>query len=69
MVGALDEWHQRYLPGRSAELLDLAADALAAGIMLMVFLTIRDKEVGEITRNFKKNHIALLTYGHGLYTK
>jgi VanZ family protein len=60
MAGALDKWHQRYLPGRSAERLDLAADALAAGVVLMVFLTICDKRVGGITGNFKKNHLALL---------
>jgi hypothetical protein len=48
------------LPGRFAELLDLAADALAAGVVLMVFLTICDKRVGGITGNFKKNHLALL---------
>lgn len=44
MVGAVDEWHQRYLPGRSADLLDLAADAMAAGVVLMVFRAIRDKK-------------------------
>lgn len=44
LIGALDEWHQRYLPGRSADLLDLAADAMAAGVVLMVFRAIRDKE-------------------------
>ncbi len=43
LVGALDEWHQRYLPGRSADLLDLAADAIEAGVVLMVFRAIREK--------------------------
>ena len=31
-VGALDEWHQMHLPGRSAGLGDLAADALGAAL-------------------------------------
>jgi VanZ family protein len=31
-VGALDEWHQVYLPGRSAGLDDLAADAFGSGV-------------------------------------
>jgi len=31
-VGALDEWHQAYLPGRSAGLDDLAADAVGAAL-------------------------------------
>lgn len=30
VVGALDEWHQMYLPGRSAGLDDLAADAIGS---------------------------------------
>lgn len=32
VVGALDEWHQMYLPGRSAGLDDLAADAVGAAL-------------------------------------
>lgn len=32
LVGALDEWHQMYLPGRSAGLDDLASDAAGAAL-------------------------------------
>jgi VanZ family protein len=28
--GAFDEWHQRYVPGRTADVRDLAADAIGA---------------------------------------
>jgi VanZ family protein len=31
-IGALDEWHQMYLPGRSAGLDDLAADAIGGAL-------------------------------------
>ena len=31
-VGMLDEWHQMFLPGRSAGLDDLAADAVGAAV-------------------------------------
>lgn len=30
VFAALDEWHQAFVPGRSTDLLDLAADALGA---------------------------------------
>lgn len=32
LIGVLDEWHQIFLPGRSAGLDDLAADAVGAAI-------------------------------------
>lgn len=31
LLGGVDEWHQRSVPGRSAELLDWLADGLGAG--------------------------------------
>jgi uncharacterized protein YfiM (DUF2279 family) len=41
-IGALDEWHQMYLPGRSAGLDDLAADAVGAGLGVATLLA-RDR--------------------------
>ena len=42
--GASDEWHQRFVPGRHAELRDLRADAigaLAAGVLVKAWSIIR----------------------------
>jgi VanZ family protein len=38
--GAIDEWHQRYIPGRSTELADWHADSIGAvtGALLATFL-------------------------------
>jgi len=35
-TGALDEWHQFYLPGRHADLADFLTDVMAAGIAVPV---------------------------------
>lgn len=38
LIGAVDEWHQMYLPGRQASWIDLAADVVGsmAGAVLLV---------------------------------
>ncbi|MEQ1600496.1 MAG: VanZ family protein [Methylophilaceae bacterium] len=43
LIAVLDEWHQYYLPGRSADMLDLSADILAAGAMTFIIYLIRTK--------------------------
>lgn len=35
LFGALDEWHQQFVPGRSAELADWVADLLGALVGLL----------------------------------
>ena len=36
-IAVLDEWHQRYLPGRSPDLMDLSVDVFAI-LLLLIFL-------------------------------
>jgi VanZ family protein len=38
--GAIDEWHQRFIPGRSTEFADWVADSLggATGVLVATFL-------------------------------
>ena len=41
LYGAFDEWHQLYVPGRSADWFDVLADAIgaiAAGFCIWIFL-------------------------------
>lgn len=43
LLGALDEWHQRIVPGRSADLFDWVADVVGAwlGVALWHWLYVR----------------------------
>jgi VanZ family protein len=36
LYGASDEWHQRFVPGRTADLRDLLADAIGAAVAVGV---------------------------------
>ena len=40
LIGAADEWHQRYLPGRSADFNDFLADAIAAIAVCLLLRTL-----------------------------
>ena len=35
--GAIDEWHQRFIPGRSTDRADLVADIVGAGVGVLAF--------------------------------
>lgn len=41
LVGAMDEWHQVYLPGRSPDIGDLAADIAAAAAVVVAAALLR----------------------------
>ncbi len=41
LYGASDEWHQSFVPGRSADVMDLLADALGALIGVWLYATVR----------------------------
>ncbi|NOU70911.1 VanZ family protein [Paenibacillus sp. LMG 31458] len=41
LVGVVDEWHQSYVPGRSALVQDVLLDSLAALIFLRIIVYIR----------------------------
>jgi len=38
LVGALDEWHQIYVPRRNASLWDFAVDAIAAAVFVYAYV-------------------------------
>lgn len=44
--GALDEWHQQYIPLRSTDLLDWTADTMGAMIGAILATTIERRRVG-----------------------
>jgi VanZ family protein len=35
--GAVDEWHQRFIPGRMSDTADLVADIIGAGVGVLAF--------------------------------
>lgn len=39
IVGALDEWHQQFIPGRSMDIADWRADAFGAALGVLVAVT------------------------------
>jgi len=38
LYGLSDEWHQSFVPGRTPDILDLAADTVGAAIMVLLWL-------------------------------
>jgi VanZ family protein len=44
--GALDEWHQQFIPQRSMDILDWTADSIGAAIGVMLALATRRRGVG-----------------------
>lgn len=52
LIGALDEWRQAYLPGRSLDMGDLAIDISAAILTLMALqVMFRKSSVIQVTRH------------------
>jgi VanZ family protein len=47
--GALDEWHQSHVPGRNADLRDLAADAFGAALALAVLYAAQRRQIVDAT--------------------
>lgn len=54
LYGALDEWHQRFVPGRSAEVGDWAADtvgvAVGYALMMLAFRRRGTRDMGKTPR-------------------
>jgi len=48
MFGLTDEWHQSFVPGRNASLLDIAVDGIGAicGLVLVHWVTDRESDIG-----------------------
>ena len=47
--GAIDEWHQQYIPGRSTELADWQADSIGAAAGALAFATLRRRRSRALT--------------------
>ena len=47
--GALDEWHQRFIPGRSTELADWQADSLGAVVGALACIAILRRRAPQMT--------------------
>jgi VanZ family protein len=50
LLGALDELHQYFVPGRSTEILDWIADALGVLLGLLIFIFLFRRAKGKILR-------------------
>jgi VanZ family protein len=46
LYGGIDEWHQSYIPGRSASIYDVLIDSLGASVILLILF---------LWNKFKKN--------------
>ncbi len=44
LFGATDEWHQSFIPGRTADILDWAADVLGAGLAIITLTALNKME-------------------------
>ena len=51
LLGALDELHQYFVPGRSTEILDWIADVLGVLLGLLIFISLFRRAKGKILRS------------------
>ena len=45
IFGLTDEYHQSFVPGRNADVFDLATDAVAAGLAILIVLWLRSRRL------------------------
>jgi len=45
IYGLTDEYHQSFVPGRNADVFDLATDAVAAGLAILIVLWLRSRRL------------------------